>query len=392
MQRFFAGGVQEATRTDSNGDTFYEALPNEWSDIYLQAIRSPNGSDIYGIANTSDADVRLVLDTLIPAKGCLSDVTWPPQLDPSTDIAAFTSARTQRLVYGNEPPLHIPSVWADGAAYASGAQTWYNALSAENKAKAWFQTGKPEVIRYSLVGASGLAKHNDCLDELSPLVLNGTLPARIATTHKLSPDYPEADKYALYKQLLRDYQGYFGNNVKILFHEYKLADAEMDSLSQLQVVMEFWCAMARLQFEEGESIAGGSFQQLAGAGTANIFGLDKPPAQGGVWTVNELYNMWNLAQDMRNRAYIYTEQIDKPDTLQIEVFGDDERQFAYFANLGSAVSFAVPGGQKIEYWDSDMRMKTGDWTGSVPANSVGRISRYVVRRQPNRWFSFIRNL
>lgn len=391
MKRFFVAGVQEATKQDANGDLFYEALPNEWGAIYMQSIRAPNGSDIYDISDTSDADMRAALDTVIPGKGCLSDVTWPPDLDPTTDIGSVVSASTQRIVYGNEPPLHIPEYWADGDDYADSAETWYNALSAENKAKAWFQTGKPEVIDLGLVNAQGLAEHQDCLDTLSAKVLAGTLPARIATTHKLNIGYAD-DKYTFYRDLLRSYQQYFGNQVQVLFHEYKNKSDVVDNLEQTTLVMEFWLVMARLVFENGDTVAGGSFQQLAGTGTANLFGLNALPAQGGVWTVNSMFDIWQLADKMRDYSYIYTNQFDKPDTLQIEVFGDDDDQWAYFSNLGSAVSFAVPGGQDLTWMNSGLTLKTKKWDGTIPANSVGRIHRRVVRRAPSRFFSFIRNL
>jgi hypothetical protein len=69
MASFFGAGIQEATKLDANGDKFYDAFPSQWAKIFLAFIRSPNGSDIYDIVDTSDAEVRAALDVLIPAKG-----------------------------------------------------------------------------------------------------------------------------------------------------------------------------------------------------------------------------------------------------------------------------------------------------------------------------------
>lgn len=373
MASFFGAGIQEATKQDSNGLKFYQALPNQWSGLYLHALRSPNGTDIYDIVDTNDADVREALDTLVPTKGCESHVTWPPQLDVSTDIQALTSDYTARLVYGNEPPSHMPSVWADGAAYASDAETWYNGLSAQNQNRAYFQTGKPEVIRYSLAGSNTLAKHQDCLDELSTKILAGDLPPRIATTHKLSDQY-QSDRYDLYKQMILDYQSYFGNDVRLMFHEYKLKDAQTDTIDQLQIVMEFWLVMSRLKFEYRSTLNGGCFQQLSGAGPNNIFGLTALPQNGGVWRVGGMYALWNLMYDMRTRAYMYSTHIDKPDSIQLEAFGTEREHYIYFVNKGSKTNFGVPG-QYIDYLDSDLVLKQTKWRNELPANSVGRIRR-----------------
>jgi len=390
MAAFFSGGIQIATQLDANGQTFREAFPAEWAYIALQTIRSPNGTEIYSIVNTSDADVREVLDVMIPFKGCRSDVTWPPQLDPVTDIQAMTSSATQRLVFGNEPPSHIPTVWADGAAYATEAKTWYDALSSANQAIAWEQTGKPEVIRYSLTGATGIAKHQDCLDELSTKVKAGDLPARIATTHKLNDGYI-TDRTTFYQEMVSDYKTYFGNDVKLLFHEYKLKSSLVDNLEQLQLVMEFWLVMARLKFQEGDTIEGGCFQQLAGVGTTNIFGMDNTLALGGIWRLNMMYYLFNIARPMYEQPYIYTEQTGRPTNVQAEMFGTDKKRWTFFNNFGNRQELSTDG-QKLTYIDSGLTVKTKQWDGFMPANSVGVVEGNIVPRQRSRFFYFLRNL
>lgn len=391
MRKFFGAGIQEATRTDANGKRFYEAFPREWESIFLDHIRSPNGTDSYDISSGQDADVRLALDTLIPQKGCKSHVTWPYQLD-ATNEDDFVSDATDVVVAFNEPPNHTPSTFADGDAYVADAQTLYDGLSSYSRARFWCQTGKPEAIRYGGLSPTGEAKHQTHLDALSLAVAAGDLPARIATTHKSAEDYPVANRYDLYDELIQDYMAYFGPEVQVLFHEQKNKGATVEVINNLELHMEFLLIMARLMAQYGtDRFGGGTYQQLAGVGTVNIFGMNDLPQNGGVWTIGGIYRMWALCSAMREYTYVYTNQTDKPDKVQIELFRKGREEWLYFSNRGPLVDLST-NGQQIAYIDESLEVTTTKYKGYLPAHSVGYIRRNVVKRERPSIFYFIRNL
>ena len=308
--------------------------------------------------------------------GVPNDQTWPPQL-PIEDFENWLHDDVQRITLGNEPPLHddpFPAGFPSGDSYVAFAESVITAYP-EYADHFWIQTGKPEVLRYDALGPIGLARHAEFLDTASAAVADGVLPARITTTHKLLDDYP-GDRLDFYRELVTDYQDYFGDEVQICFQEYKYKEDDMLSLGSLVRTAEFLLVMSRLRHELGETISGGAFHQGFASGTANLIGLDDPATPE--WTQTGLTDLWEIfGSSLTDGAFVRTEQYNRPMEVQIELFEMGGRQYFLYSNTSSEdvelpLEFGPDGGA-VERIDEDLTLEPDTYGGVLPAESAGRI-------------------
>jgi hypothetical protein len=349
----------------------------EFTALPLAFIRHPAGSHSDDIVNTQDANTQYILNTFLPLfPSCSHDFTYPAQL-PIEDLTDWVTARTGRITLLNEPPNRIPSLYADGAAAVTIQKAIY-AAHPNLQGKMWFQTGKPEVVRYPDMSSPGsVAKHEDCLDAAAEAVTAGLLPARIVTTHKLIDDYP-SDLLGFYRTLMEDYVDYFGNDVEICFQEFNYKEEEFESLQGVLAAAEFLLILARLR-AEGYAINGAAYHQGFAVGTANLIGLNAPSGQGS-WVTGAMYKLWKLfGSKLDNSEYMLTSVTDQEDDCQVGIVRDRWRRYALYSNRGAAKTLNLDG-VTIEYLDSALTNKFSRWTGSVPANSCGvvRLRRRLV--------------
>lgn len=347
-------------------------MKDRWINLPKAFIRHPAGSHSYKIQSVQDPNVNLVLNTLLPQlpASVTHDFTWPPQL-PKDQVSSWVTERTNRICLGNEPPNHIPKLFANGEAYTDFAESVYRA-NPKLQDKFWIQTGKPEVVRYLNANSAGSRKHSACLESASKAVKAGKLPARIITTHKLMPQYP-ADRLQFYREMMDDYRRYFGNDVRVCFQEFNYRDEDAESLDQILHVAEFLLVMARLRHEEGAIIDGAAFHQGFAVGTSNLFGLDAKAGQGN-WKAGGLVTIWEeFGNLMTDGSYAVSKSENRPAEVQVEVFKKGGNFYALFSNRTDRdVSISVDG-TSITYIDQSLKVKTADFKNLLPARTAGSI-------------------
>lgn len=370
--------MQDPTLADTESRKFFEAQPDRWRDLPKSLLRHPNGTAVYSVDSAQDAKFLFFRDTVLAAQP--ESVGWqidfPPAL-PASTLTSWANSKLERIGYANEPPNHIPDVWADGAAYAADFEAFYDACPAEFKDRVWFQSGKPEVIRYGAdvgLGEQAVAKHQSVIDAMEATVAKG-YPARVLTTHKMDDRYP-ADKLDFYREIMTDYRASYGMGVKVVFTELKWKAAVVVDLDSLLAMAEVMLILARLKQEYAENLVGAAYQQGAGAGTINLIGRDEANA----WTWTAQGELWNLfAGKMMNCVYLGSEATDKPDGVQVEVVRSCGRSYAMFSNTTqSAVAVNGKGSQMI-YFDADLTRKVGSFTGTLPARSCGVLQLFGKR-------------
>ena len=370
--------VQDPTLVDTQGRKFYEAIPDRWRTMPKSLIRHPNGSAIYTIESAQDAKFLLFRDTILAEQpGSVGwQIDFPPQL-PASTLTSWVNAKVERIGFANEPPNHITSVWADGAAYADAFKAFYDACPEDLKDKVWFQSGKPEVIRYGAdvgLGAQAIAKHQSVIDAMEAVVAEG-YPARVLTTHKMDDRYP-ADKLAFYRQMMDDYRASYGADVKVVFTELKWKAAVVVDLDSLLALAEVMLIMSRLMQEYPDNFVGAAYQQGSGTGTINLIGRD----ESSEWTYTAQGELWNLfAGKFMRCSYLGTEATEKPDGVQVEIVRSCGRSYAMFSNTTeNAVTLNGRGSQMI-YFDADLTRKVGSFTGTLPARSCGVVQLFGKR-------------
>ncbi len=347
-------------------------LKDRWVNLPKGFIRHPAGSHSYKISSVQDPNVQLVLNTLLPQlpPSVTHDFTWPPQL-PKDQVSAWVTERTGRISIGNEPPNHVPRHFANGQAYVDWAESIYRS-NPQQADKFWIQTGKPEVVRHMGANSPVVRKHSDCLDAASRAVKAGKLPARIISTHKLMPVYPE-DRLKFYREMLQDYRSYFGNDVLVCFQEFNYRDEEVGSLDQILHVGEFLLIMARLRNEEGAIVDGAAFHQGFAVGTSNLFGLDQKSGQGS-WKTGGLLQLWEYFGDlMSNGSYQFSSSTNRPDQVQFEVFKKGNKFFALYSNRSNSDVPVALDGSNITYVDQSMTSRTQSYSNTLPARTTGMI-------------------
>lgn len=370
--RMMGVNLQNAGITDFAGNRIDQSsLSDEFIGLYKNFIRKPNGSESYHIKNVNDPDMQILMSEMFPEmpEYVGHDITWPPQL-PTESIYEWVTPRLKRIAVFNEPPMHT----GPGKEFQSVSQCVNMMEDVYDKLRdlqpiMFFHSGKPEVLDLPDISEKGKRMHREYLDYMGAAVKHGKLPARIATTHKLEPGYG-ADKTAFYNKLITQYQGYFGQDVELLFHEYKYARSENDSLLQVQLVMEFLLAMSRIIYERPGSVAGGSFQTISGPGTTNIFGLDKP--QRPQWQTGGMYNLWTLIHEiMVDGLYVESVITDRPAEVQAEVFLVDNNFRLLFNNFSNSdVRLQLPA-NTMRYIDSSLTVKEQSYTRHLPAKTAG---------------------
>jgi hypothetical protein len=371
---FGAGGrmlglcIQAPELKDRNGLRFWEAKPQAWAQLPKTFLRHPNGTAIYDIESSDDARFNMVKSELFGTlpNEVKQDICFPPQL-PAGTVAAWATPRTARIVYGNEPPMHIPDIWESGIAYAEGYKTFYDSLPNSFKENVWFQSGKEEILNF----AQGLPdrliqKHFSVKSAMIECVSEG-YPARVATTHKLRPDYP-GNAYWFYRALLNMYRDAYGHKVKLLFHEYKLDDGVTDTEDAVLLLAQFLIVMSRLIYES-DTIDGGAYQQGAGTGTVNLIGRN----ENQEWVTTWLTQLWiEFGHVLINAKFIETEQIERPDYVSIEAYEfRSGTKYLLFCNRGSDEYINLPGKSVTLF--SNREMKKTNWNNVLPAKSCGVI-------------------
>jgi hypothetical protein len=350
---------------------FESEMKSRWQNLPKSFIRHPAGSHSYKITSVDDPNVRLVLDKVLPQlpSSITHDFTWPPQL-PVDEVAAWTSPRTGRISIGNEPPNHIPRHYAQGQDYIDWAENVYRS-NPKLADKFWIQTGKPEVVRFMRAESNASRKHSDCLESASRSVKAGRLPARIITTHKLTPAYP-ADRLGFYRDMLDDYRKYFGSDVRICFQEFNFRDEEVGSLDQVLHVGEFLLIMARLRSEQGAIVDGAAFHQGFAVGTAHLFGLDARGGQGGTWQQGAVLALWEeFGRIMSKGQYAFSQSMNRPEQVQVEVFTLNNKFYALFSNLSAQDVKTGLNGLELTVIGEDFQARKASFKGVLPARSVG---------------------
>lgn len=366
--------IQEPDRTDMHGATIDESDAGpRWMGLPRSFFRFPAGTDSYTLASWDAPEVTYFLDTFrAKYPGVPNDQTWPPQL-PVADFGNWVHDDLQRITLGNEPPTHADH-FPTGDSYVAFAESIVDAYP-DLSEHFWIQTGKPEVVRYNAAGPAGLARHEDLLETAAAAVAAGDLPARITTTHKLLDDYP-GDRLDFYRELVEDYQSYFGDDVQLCFQEYKYKADEMLSHGSVLRIAEFLLVMSRLRFELGETISGGAYQQGFASGTANLIGLDD--AATPEWTETGLTDLWDLfGESLSQGAYVQTESFNRPGDVQVELFEGGGRQYLLYVNTSDddvalPLEFGPDGGD-VERIDDDLALELDVYAGVLPAASTGRI-------------------
>ena len=374
QSRMMGVNLQTPTLTDKQGRQIDESpLKADYEALYKNYIRKPNGSESYKIKDTNDPEVQYLLNNIFPdlPESVGHDITWPPQLQPQR-LLDWVTPRLKRIAVFNEPPMHTKP----GDSFENVEDCirkmiqFYNAHPNYQNIM-FFHSGKPEVVELELVNPKGVALHKEYLEKMSQMIAEQKLPARIATTHKLERGYG-SDKSTFYRDLLNDYRWYFGQDVKVLFHEYKWARSEEDTLEQVLLAAEFLLVMSRLIFEEGDVIEGGSFQNLAAPGTTNIFGLNNPTDRQ--WEKGGMFNLWNLFTD----AFIYGQYVetlatDRPVEVQVEVFKVGNRYQALYSNLSNEdVQLALPA-RSMKFINGSLSVKEQAFDKVLRANTCGVI-------------------
>ncbi len=364
-------------RDPSNSDAARKRLDqspmkDRWINLPKSFIRHPAGSHTYKIQSVQDPNVNLVLNTLLPQlpPEVKHDFTWPPQL-PRDQVSAWVTERTGRITIGNEPPNHVPELFANGQAYVDFAESVYKA-NPKLTDKFWIQSGKPEVVRNMAPNSPMVRKHSDCLNSASKSVKAGKLPARIVTTHKLMPAYP-ADRLKFYREMMDDYRTYFGEDVKVCFQEFNYHDEEAQSIDQVLSVAEFLLIMSRLRNEQGAIVDGAAFHQGFAVGTSNIFGLDAKAGQGS-WKAGALALLWEkFGNMMEDGSYAFSTNTNRPVEVQIEVFKKGSNFYALYSNQTDREISTAMKGTSITYIGSSLLEKTETFTGKLPARSAGSV-------------------
>ena len=374
QSRMMGVNLQTPTLADKQGRRIDESpLKVDYEALYKNYIRKPNGSESYKIKDTNDPEVQYLLNNIFPdlPESVGHDITWPPQLPPQR-LLDWVTPRLKRIAVFNEPPMHTKpgDVFETAEDCIKKMVQFYNAHPNYQDIM-FFHSGKPEVVELELANPKGVALHREYLEKMSQMVAEQKLPARIATTHKLERGYG-SDKLTFYRDLLNDYRWYFGHDVKVLFHEYKWARSEEDTLEQVLLAAEFLLVMSRLIFEEGDVIEGGSFQNLAGPGTTNIFGLNNPTDRQ--WEKGGMFNLWNLFTDaFTNGQYIETLATDRPVEVQVEVFKVGNRYQALYSNLSNEdVQLALPA-RSMKFINGSLSVKEQAFDKVLRANTCGVI-------------------
>jgi hypothetical protein len=361
--------VQAPELTDRQGRRFWEALPATWQGLPKTFIRHPNGTACYDVQDANDDRYRMVTQELFAGlpMSVRHDLTIGPQLHPSA-VVAWQTARTRRIVYGNEPPMHIPSVWSTAGAYAQGYRTFVISLPEALRPLVWFQSGKEEVLYHRPPEATPqlLAKHQAVKEATVALVQEG-YPPQVATTHKLRPDYPGPAR-EFYRHLLDLYRQAYGPKVRLLFHEYKLDDGVEDTEDAVLLLAEFLVVMSRIIYES-DTVAGGAYQQGAGTGTVNLIGRDRD----GDWTTGWLTELWTaFGNVLKVGSLVETTQEERPAHVNIEGFDiGGGRTVLLYSNRGPEEPLKLPAA-RFRYWSAG-GVTEGQYRNALPAHSAGLI-------------------
>ena len=388
MSRMFGFSNREARQTDKDGLYPWEsALADRYNAIYKHSFRYPAGSNSYNVSNINDPKVQFFFDTvepLLPA-GVEHEFTYGPQLPPD-QIPAWVTARTAKIIIGgNEPPLHIGPTKEFGSEvdYYNLAVIQYN-LHPSLQSKMWVQSGKPEVVRYGVaylgLNANQVNIHQACLTELKARITAGDLPARVATTHKLSSGYFNipgmSDAYVFYNQLLDDYATQLGtSSFEIGFTEYNDKGSIDNTIEEAVLCAEFWCVMSRIRHERGNQVYSGHFHQGYAAGPNNLFGLQSAGNQ--VWVTSATTEIWELFTSIITVGqYMETTVDGKPDDVQVEIFKVGATNYLLYSNRGTAKITLHPGlkGTTINYVDSGLIAKQETYANELPPMSAGVIA------------------
>ncbi|GEM_PF-1280715 len=373
LERLYGISLRDPSNSDAARKRLDQSpLKDRWINLPKSFIRHPAGSHTYKMKSMDDPNVNLVLNTILPQlpASVKHDFTWPPQF-PRDQVSRWVTERTGRISIGNEPPNHVPELFANGQAYVTFAEEVYraNPKLADNF---WIQSGKPEVVRHMGKGSPMGRKHGDCLDAASKAVKAGRLPARVITTHKLLPVYP-ADRLGFYREMLTDYRSYFGNDVLVCFQEFNYSDEEAESLDQVLHVAEFLLILARLRNEEGNIVDGAAFHQGFAVGTSNLFGLDAKSGQGN-WRAGGLALVWEeFGNMMTDGSYAFSSATNRPEDVEIEVFKKGANFYALFSNKSVRPIPTTLNGVNIIYIDQTLGKKTEKFSGSLPARSTGSV-------------------
>lgn len=373
LAKFFGGNIQTVGFKDRDGNRIDQSyLSHIYRNTYFNFIRKPNGTETYKIKSADDADTMTLINDVFPTlrDSVKHDITFPPQL-PIQEIRKWETSRLNRIALFNEVPMHTgPNKPFPTPADAVQQQIlYYQEIPSEHRNKVFIHTGKPEVIRYKLVADRGIQIHQELLNLTSNAVRLAKLPARIATTHKL--EKYSNDQLDFYRELISDYRWYFGPQVEILFHEYKLKGAESQTFEELLRLAEFWLIMARLNHESPYTFAGGSFQVLAGPGSNNLFHIAS--REDGTWRTGATLKLWEMFTDIIvNGRYCETTIQNRPEHLQLEVFENNGKYHVLFANDGPEIELRLPASQ-IRYFQDDIIITPDIFKNKIPANAVGVI-------------------
>lgn len=388
--RMFGISIQEPDRTDSNGDTPWEAPASKarFDGFYYDMLRTPAGSDTYTIPTTTDPKILYTQNVLLPYLATLNpsigniatlNPAWPVQ-----DIPNLVNPYTYGLVIGGNEPAFQTQLGT-----FSGPDEYYDIAKAQFDAHPslqaimFTQTGRPDVVRYepASVGAGGIALHQAYLDEYQARIALGEFNPYLVTTFKPSEEIKsyEPKPYVFYNQHLADYETYSGtSSFKIRYDEYKEAQSKNeDTILQIILVAEFWCAMARMRHQRGSQVDGGSFHQGYAAGIHNLIGLESPTNQ--VWKIGGIGNLWDLfVPVMRLGQYVETTHESIPDNVTFEVFEHAGDTYGFYSNYNNddvLISLPEYSTGTLKYIDADVgTIKQIPFANSLPARTVGVVA------------------
>jgi hypothetical protein len=386
LQKFFGFAFRDPSSTDGNGDRFYES--NAWARLLRlpkSQIRVKGGTISYDLTTTQDPDILYFFNTLGPShsQNVPVDVTWGPQFDDDGSLSPddWDFANLGRLTYCNEPPNHTPSIFADGQDYTDRAIAFYDSLSPRLKAKFYWQGGKPEFVEDTTgnVGQNTKDIHNSYLTATQAAVAAGDIPPNIYTTHKYNPY--SSDMLQFYDDLMSSYRTRFTSAVKVYFGEYKFNDQIDITIDNLLQAAEGYLCLMRLNTKYPNNIDGMSYQQGAmKAGHSPIGVASGDPSEP--WQ-NTLMMDWF---EMMAYKLFMAQQMDyqvtaKPDDVQLIICKRCFRHMAAWVNKGETDVEVNLDGKTMEFIDTDLTYKQGQFSGVLPARSTGimKLSRNVTK-------------
>jgi len=370
--------LRDPSATDFNGNTIQlSAFAQQWNAMPVSMVRHPAGTQSYNITSVQDANVAYTQTITIPQmlESPTNDFTWPPQLDIN-DVDEWVTANTGRISLANEPPNHTPELWANGTEYAEWAESVYEA-NPNLQSKMWIQSGKPEVAKYFSLQSQRI-EHQQILSATAFFVSQGRLPARIITTHKISPDQP-ADYQSFYEEIIQDYKDYFGSNVQVCFQEWNYRDNDSLTAEAFSSSGAFLINLARLKYDNPTVISGAAYHQGHAVGGTHIVGLTS--ANNGTWFTNGFTTWW---QDFVGLvywgAYVNSTVLNKPATVDLAVIENAGKKYILFANRSGAIVPFPNNAASMTYWGEDMTKLSGSYSNALPANSSGYIELRTSRR------------